>query len=139
MGKSKRTIIMLLLKLMLLANCATTIANIIAFANGFPVTLPVASFSALRALFVGILEKNYLYISTGVLIPLLLFLTVISVCKQKIIFSIVSLVYYFLEFLLVLKTTIDIRWITSTHVFAMMVSLIAIPLLCVYIYLHQTD
>ena len=113
----------------------------------FPINIPISSFSAVRLTAVAFIEKRYYLILVSILICVLLFLSTISVRRQRIILPGLSLLYLIYDFAIVLPLFVDGLddgyW--RTYIVRIIVSIALIVLLCIYCwnslrnYLHSQN
>ena len=77
-----------------------TIVSVVTFVNllimyWIPIIIPLSSFSAVRFLFVAFIEKRYYLVLICVGICVLLFLSAISVRRQRVLLPVLSLTVFF--------------------------------------------
>ncbi len=111
----------------------------------FPINIPISSFSAVRFTVIAFTEKRYYLILFSILICVLLFLSTISVRRQRIILPGLSLIYLIYDFAIVLPLFIDGLddgyW--RSYIIRIIVSIVLVVLLCIYCwiglrnYLHK--
>lgn len=116
-----------------------TILSVVTFVNilviyWIPINIPLSSFSAVRTMFVAFAEKRYHLILASVLICVLLFLSTISVHRQRSLLPVLSLLYLIYDFVIVVSLLIDGIgdgcW--RTYIIQTIFSITLIVLLCIY-------
>ncbi len=116
-----------------------TIVSIVTIINvlimfWFPILIPLSSFTVLRNMFIGLIEKKYYLIIVSALICLLLFVSGISVRRQRILLPVMSLMYLIYDlirvFILLIDGLGDGHW--SVYIIQTIVSIVLIVLLGAY-------
>ena len=99
-----------------------------------PIDIPISSFSAVRLTVVAFIEKKYYLILVSVLICILLFLSTLSVRRQRIILPSLSLLYLIYDFGIVLSLFADGLYdgYWRTYIVRIIVSIVPVVLLCIY-------
>ena len=100
----------------------------------FPINIPISSFSAVRLTVVAIIEKRYYLILFSISICVLLFLSTLSVRRQRIVFPSLSLLYLLYDFAVVMSLLVDGLddgyW--KTYIIQTLILITLIALLCAY-------
>lgn len=115
------------------------VVTVVTFINALvmywlPVIIPISSFSAIRIMFVALIEKRYYLTLVSILICALLFLSTISVRRQHFLLPVLSLMYLMYDFVIVFSLLVDGLgdgyW--RTYIIQTIVSIALIVLLCIY-------
>ncbi len=121
------------LSILLIIVSAITLINVLVL-YWFPVIIPLSSFSAVRTTFVAFIEKRYALIAVSLLICGLLFLSAISVRRQRVLLPALTLVYLLYDFLVVLSLLVqgidDGYW--TYYIIQTLISAVLIGLLGMY-------
>lgn len=123
--------------LMILLNVVAVVSFVnVLIMYWFPIKMDLSSFSAVRIMFLALIEKRYYLILFSLLICALLLLTAVSVRKQHILLPILSVAYLMYDFivvmLLLLNGLSDGYW--KTYIIQALVVLALIVLLCMYLF-----
>ena len=122
--------------------CLQTLLKIVSITTFFnviviywvPINVPISSFSAIRVMFVALIEKKYYLIAVSALICLLLFLSAVSIRKKCVILPALSLAYLIYDSIVVLLLLIDGfndgYW--KVYIIQAIVTAALVVLLCIY-------
>ena len=100
----------------------------------FPIIFPFTVFTPLRLVMLAYIKEQYWLVLVSVLVCILLLMTIREICKQRILFPILSLLYLVYDFLTVLYVLIDSisdgYW--TIYIVQILMPLILIILICIY-------
>ena len=100
-----------------------------------PVRIPVSSFSAVRIMFIAIAEKRFYLVPVSVLICVMLFLSCISIHKQKFVLPCVASLYLTYDLVVLFLVMIDSQeygyW--RNYMIETIISIVLLSLLIIYI------
>ena len=99
--------------------------------------IPFSSHIAIALTFVAFIEKAYWLLLISVLICVMLFLATLSIHKRRILFPVLSLIYYMCEFVTVtimsIEDLMDRFWNTYI-IFRTVIAAALVVMLCIYCY-----